>query len=286
MDQTTPTGIPPRARAQEICSRLMMRPYIPKADFKDLVMDEDLRRDVEVRLRQVGLVLVDNYYSRYFAVRLADEIERDASLSWATNFGLEKPAVALLVVLWAKLVFPKRVAQERRERPGANVRPLFPASEPVPEVELWTSEAALRAELGKKCGGAKLPMYLGQLRRLGFIEYARFERITEGPLLDLLVDGQQMAIKLKNSALWDVLGRKGAPPYEGMNAEPDTGEQDSAEVGAGDAAAELDEVASFEETADDVSPDDVPSDVTTDAGTSGAGTTDAETTDADTEEER
>lgn len=225
---TTNTGITPhRTRSQEICSRLMMKPYIPKADFKDLVMDEDLRRDVEARLRNVGLILVDNFYSKFFAVRLADEIERDASLSWATNFHLEKPAIALLVVLWAKLVFPKRIAQERREQPGDNVRPLFPQNEPVPEVTLSTSEAALRAELGKKCGGAKLPIYLGQLKRLGFIEYGRLEHITEGPLLDLLIDGQQMATKLKNSALWDVLGRKSAPPYEGMNARIDLPEADT-----------------------------------------------------------
>ncbi len=207
-----------RTRAQEICSRLMIKPYIPKSDFKDLVVDEELRRDVEGRLRNVGLVLVDNYYSKYFAVRLADEIERDAALSWATNFNLEKPAIALLVVLWAKLVFPKRVAQERREQPGDNVRPLFPASEPIPDFEVSTSDVALRAELGKKCGGAKLFIYLGQLKRLGFIEYSRLDHITEGPLLDLLIDGQQMAIKLKNSALWDVLGRKGAPPYAGMTS--------------------------------------------------------------------
>lgn len=218
MDQIS-TEVAGRSRAQEICSRLMIKPYIPKNDFKDLVVNDDLRREVESRLRTVGLVLVDNYYSKYFAVRLADEIERDAALSWATNFNLEKPAIALLVVLWAKLVFPKRVAQERREQPGENVRPLFPASEPMPDIEVATSEAALRAELGKKCGGAKLPIYLGQLRRHGFIEYSRLDRIVEGPLLDLLVDGQQMAIKLKNSALWDVLGRKGAPPYAGMSAQ-------------------------------------------------------------------
>lgn len=202
-----------RTRAQEICSRLMMKPYIAKKDFKDLVVDEVLRHDVEARLRAVGLILVDNYYSPYFAVRLADEIERDASLSWAANFNLEKPAIALMVVLWSKLVFPKRVAQERREAPGENVRPLFPSHQPMPEVELSTSEAALRAELGKKCGGSKLPIYLGQLRRLGFIEYSRLDEIREGPLLDLLIDGHQMAVKLKNSALWDVLGRKGPPPY-------------------------------------------------------------------------
>lgn len=213
--------IPERTRAQEICSRLMMKPYIPKVDFKDLVVDEELRRDVEMRLRQVGLVLVDNYYSKYFAVRLADEIERDASLSWAANFNLEKPAIALLVVLWAKLVFPKRIAQERREQPGEQTKAMFPAHEPIPEVDLATSEAALRAELGKKCGGAKLPIYLGQLKRLGFIDYTRLEHITEGPLLDLLIDGAQMAIKLKNSALWDVLGRKGPPPYAGMSQAPD-----------------------------------------------------------------
>jgi hypothetical protein len=218
MDQMSPEGLQARTRAQEICSRLMIKPYIPKNDFKDLVVNEDLRRDVEARLRTVGLVLVDNFYSKYFAVRLADEIERDAALSWATNFGLEKPAVALLVVLWAKLVFPKRVAQERREQPGDNVKPMFPQNEPIPDIELVTSEAALRAELGKKCGGAKLPIYLGQLKRHGFIEYSRMDHITEGPLLDLLVDGAQMAIKLKNSALWDVLGRKTPPPYAGMSS--------------------------------------------------------------------
>jgi hypothetical protein len=221
MDQITPPDLSSqlKSRSQEICSRLMIKPYIPKADYKDLVVNEELRRDVESRLRGVGLILVDNYYSKYFAVRLADEIERNTALSWATNFNLEKPAIALMVVLWAKLVFPKRIAQERRETPGDNVKPLFPANEPIPDIELSTSEAALRAELGRKCGGAKLPMYLGQLRRLGFIEYSRQDHITEGPLLDLLIDGQQMAIKLKNSTLWDVLGRRGAPPYEGMNAE-------------------------------------------------------------------
>jgi len=217
MDIQTPVA--GRTRAQEICSRLMMKPWIPKTEVKDLVMDEQLRADVENRLRSVGLILVDNFYSKFFAVRLADEIERDATLTWAANFNLEKPAIALLVVLWAKLVFPKRIAQERREVPGSNVRPLFPQNEPVPEVELSTSEAALRAELGRKCGGAKLGMYLGQLRRLGFIEYARQDNITEGPLLDLLIDGQQMAIKLKNSALWDVLGRRTDPPYPGMTNE-------------------------------------------------------------------
>lgn len=217
METTTPDV--PKSRAQEICSRLMMKPYIPKADFKDLVVDDSLRGEVESRLKSVGLALVDNYYSKYFAVRLTDEIERDATLTWAANFHLEKPAIALLVVLWAKLVFPKRIAQERREQPGDNVRPLFPQNEPVPDIQLSTSEAALRAELGRKCGGSKLPIYLGQLRRLGFLEYSRLDNITEGPLLDLLVDGQQMAIKLKNSALWDVLGRRTPPPYEGMSAE-------------------------------------------------------------------
>jgi hypothetical protein len=237
MEPTTPAV--PKSRAQEICSRLMMKPYIPKADYKDLVVDEAVRAEVESRLRSVGLTLVDNYYSKYFAVRLTDEIERDATLTWAANFHLEKPAIALLVVLWAKLVFPKRIAQERREQPGDNVRPLFPQNEPIPEIQLSTSEAALRAELGRKCGGSKLPIYLGQLRRLGFLEYSRLDNITEGPLLDLLVDGQQMAIKLKNSALWDVLGRRTPPPYEGMNAEIVSEQEELPEAVGAEELAEL-----------------------------------------------
>src|SRR4051794_34947665 len=104
-EETTTPPPPVRSRAQEICSRLMIKPYIPKSEFKDLVMNDDLRRDVETRLHTVGLILVDNFYSKFFAVRLADEIERDATVTWAANFHLEKPAIALLVVLWAKLIF-------------------------------------------------------------------------------------------------------------------------------------------------------------------------------------
>jgi hypothetical protein len=118
---------------------------------------------------------------------------------------LNKGAVALLVILWAKLILPKRVAQEQRLDPGEDNLELFPQAKQRKPVYLTVHRDALFAEFGRKFGKMNFQRYLGQLRNMGFVTEDRSGHIGEGPLLDLLVDGTRMAIKLKDSVLWSLL---------------------------------------------------------------------------------
>lgn len=212
----TPGAFPPDeeldARAREICAHLLIFTSIRKSACKDLVLDDDLRARVRARLGAVGLELVDNVYSEHFAARLVPAIEGDVAFDWSTNARLNKGAVALLVILWAKLVLPKRVAQEKRLDPDDENMELFPESRPRKPVRLTVNRDALYAEFGAKFGKVNFQRYLGQLRNMGFVTEDRSGNVGEGPLLDLLVDGTRMAIKLKDSVLWSVLKDKADAP--------------------------------------------------------------------------
>ncbi len=184
-------------RAEEICSRLLIERWVPKRAYRDLLLDDDLRASVGRRLGQVGLELVESFTSDWFAVRLKRAIEGDISFDWATNARLPRGSVALLVVLWAKLILPKRLepADQATETPD-------PAAVVPPTV---IARDQLYAEFGRKFGKTAFARYVGQLKAAGFVREDRSGNLREGPLLDLLVDGVQMAQKLRDSVLWDVL---------------------------------------------------------------------------------
>jgi hypothetical protein len=228
-DLLNPGGPLPRpnaeleARAEEICSRLLIERYVPKRNYRDLLLDDELRAIVARRLGGVGLQLVESFTSDWFAVRLKREVEADVSFDWATNSRMPRGAVALLVILWAKLVLPKRisatetalrrtlVADDDQASAPAEEAPLAvaaaekPAVPPVPTV----SRDALYAEFGRKFGKTSFARYVGQLKNAGFLLEDRLGNLREGPLLDLLVDGVEMAQKLRDSVLWDLLERDG-----------------------------------------------------------------------------
>jgi hypothetical protein len=215
------------ARAQELCGRLLMDRWLPKRNYRDLLLDDDLRASVQRRLGAVGLQLVESFTSDYFAVRLKRETEADVSLDWATNTRMPRGAVALLVIVWAKLVLPKRIAtteaamqKQLAEAEGREV----PTEAEVPKV-ISVQREALYAEFGRKFGKTAFARYLGQLKSAGFVREDRQGRLREGPLLDLLVDGVQMAQKLRDSVLWDVLER--GP--EAIGPEPDDDGGDDAD---------------------------------------------------------
>ena len=194
------------SRAEEICSRLLIDRWVPKRNYRDLLLDDDLRAIVQRRLRGVGLQLVESFTSDYFAVRLRREVEADVSLDWSTNMRMPRGAVALLVILWAKLVLPKRIAGGEADAQRAQGgRPV--AAEPDKRQAIFVAREALYAEFGRKFGKTAFARYLGQCKSAGFVREDRNGRVTEGPLLDLLIDGQQMAQKLRDSVLWDVLER-------------------------------------------------------------------------------
>lgn len=165
--------------------------FLARREAKGL-MNPQHREEAERRLRAVGLTLAWSPYSRYYGLALADgpgdRQERITNLS-----ELDRNALALLVIMWARLVLPQRLAEEGREGGVA---------EPTVSFE------ALNAEFGKKLGGRRFEMYVSQLRRLGFLEYTRKDEIKAGPFLDLLGDSNKLASYLRQSTLAKVIAEQ------------------------------------------------------------------------------
>jgi hypothetical protein len=161
-------------------------------------MNPQHREEAERRLNGVGLTLAWSPYSRYYGLALADG--PGGNKERITNMQeLDRNALALLVIMWARLVLPQRLAEEGRE--GG-------VSEPTVSFE------ALNAEFGKKLGGRRFEMYVGQLKRLGFLEYTRKDEIKAGPFLDLLGDSNQLASYLRQSTLAKVMRDQPESPEE------------------------------------------------------------------------
>lgn len=199
------------ARAQEVCAHLLIHRWLPKRSYRDLLIDDGLRTSVERRLAGVGLALVDSYTSNYFAVRLLPSVEADVRFDWATNARLQRGAVALLVILWTRLVLPRRVASDearkRRLEAGEAGTEVKATREKLPTPTV--ARSALFAEFGHRFGKTAFARYLGQLKAAGFVLENRAGDLREGPLLDNLVDGVTMARKLRDSVLWDLLAQGG-----------------------------------------------------------------------------
>ena len=87
--------------------------FVARKDAKGL-MNPVHREEAERRLNSVGLTLAWSPYSRYYGLALADgpggQKERITNMS-----ELDRNALALLVILWARLVLPQRLAEEGRE---------------------------------------------------------------------------------------------------------------------------------------------------------------------------
>ncbi|MDP2751308.1 MAG: hypothetical protein Q8O31_01680, partial [Rhodocyclaceae bacterium] len=91
------------------------------------------------------------------------------------------------------------------------------------------SEATLLSDYAQAIGGKmRINVNLGILSRLGFIE-RRNKIITEGPLLDLAFDYEQLAPRIINGALGELLAGKTAAteslpplPFNNTAAPPST----------------------------------------------------------------
>lgn len=193
-----PESSPPVGVADDDPVAAMLAPffhkgYLARRDARAL-MDPAARAEAERRLNAVGLSLAWSPYSRYYGLALADGPgERQERI---TNLAeLDRNALALLVILWARLVLPQRLAEEGRE--GGVAEPT-------------SSFDALNAEFGKKLGGRRFEMYVTQLKRLGFLEYTRKDEIKAGPFLDLLGDANKLASYLRQSTLAKVLSEQPA----------------------------------------------------------------------------
>ena len=215
-----------------LTARLLAQRWLPRSDrmVRRALVDETFRLELDRRLADVGLRLLDNPYAAHVGVALEAELAEPvfgAGREYAaSNMGLTRDEIALLVILWSLIVLPKRERQvTRREVVDDGQTDLFGSDKPVAHgdsVSGSLSEASLLADFGPRLGGkTKMGIALGKLSRLGFIE-RRNGVIGEGPLLDVALDYRVMADRIIHGTLGEVLAAAG-------RAVPDTNALDAAE---------------------------------------------------------
>ncbi|MBF6025721.1 hypothetical protein [Lysobacter niastensis] len=205
-----------------LIARLLAERWLPREDraVRQVLTDAELRDDLDRRLAASGLRLLEHPYASHVAVGVARAQENDvfgSARAWAaSNLQLDRDALALLVVLWALLVLPKRqrqIARQEDER-QQDQEQMFAELKPVPvgeEVVEPINERTLLADYGDKLGGkTRLQFNLGALARQGFIVRRR-ERIHEGPLLDLAFDYERIASRVMDGALSYVVAQAREP---------------------------------------------------------------------------
>lgn len=210
----------------ELTARLLAHRWLPRADVqvRRALVDEAFRSELEARLAAVGLQLLDNPFAEHVAVGLKDEV-MDAVFGGrdyqASTMGLTRDEIALLIVIWALIILPKRERQlGRRSLEDDGQNDMFGQEKPIEHGEAVSgavSEASLLADFGPQLGGrTKIRNFaLGKLARLGFIE-RKNGYILEGPLLDVLLDYRVLADRIINGTLADVLAAAGRALPAGM----------------------------------------------------------------------
>ncbi len=203
--------------AASLAAQLLARRWLPRTHplVKRALIDADLWAAVTARLAGVGLKLVDNVYADHVAVALLRPAESavfgESGLAANNNLELPRDGVSLLVVLWSLIVLPKRQRQiNRADAVGDSQGEMFASDKPLPSsaaVAPLLSYRSLLADFGDQLGKkVRLDGNLKLLERHGFIT-RRGEDIAEGPLLDLLLDYDQLAPRILDGALADVLAR-------------------------------------------------------------------------------
>ena len=207
--------------AQILIAQLLTHQTLARENklVKRALTDEVFRQDLDGRLAACGMKFLDNVYADNVTLALAREIEPKifgAREVWQNNnMGLARDGVALLVVLWAMIILPKRERQEAHQHALEDQEDMFGKDKPLPRAEdasMGISYKALLADFGDKLGKkTRMDMNLGQLNKLGFIE-RHGDMVLEGPLLDLMMDTDALRDRIINGALADIFHR--LPPKE------------------------------------------------------------------------
>lgn len=204
--------------AAHLIARLLALRFLPRedAEVRRLLVDAGFRDEVEQRLAASGLRLLAHPFAAHVGVALKRECEGavfEQNDAWqASNIALPKDAVALLVILWALIILPKRERQLGGEAQQEAQSEMFDTVKLTPaahEASRGISQSVLLEDYGKLLGGkTRVQFVLPQLSRLGFIELKN-KMIHEGPLLDLAFDYAEMAPRILNGALSDLLKQRG-----------------------------------------------------------------------------
>jgi hypothetical protein len=211
-----------------LIAELLARRYLPRthARVKRALVNEELFAQIEQRLAQAGLRWVDNIYADHVSLALLPAAQSsvlgDGGLNANNNLDLSRDAVALLVVVWALIVLPKRERQTSRVDADIPQNEMFGSTKPLPpamSVSPVLSYKALLEDYGNQLGKkTRLDTNLKLLERHGFI-VRRQDEIAEGPLLDVLLDYELMAPRILNGALAEVLAREQAQAEKAKSAD-------------------------------------------------------------------
>jgi hypothetical protein len=177
----TSNASPDIDEATRICARLLREGSVVRAEMPAL-NDPGVLREVEERLRSVGLMLATSLSSGHVGLRLAPEVAADAGLDAASHLGLRAEACALLVILWVRLIFQRQVTAGAAEPPRVHLETLVRDFQPV---------------LG---GRSRIRSLVQELRRLRFLAGSG-EEIEAAPLLELALDGEQILSFLRRDVL-------------------------------------------------------------------------------------
>ncbi|MDD3354849.1 hypothetical protein [Zoogloea sp.] len=206
-----------------LTARLLAHRSLTRTDplVRRALVDESFRADLDTRLAAVGLQLIDNPYAGHVAVALLEDMQEavfGATREYAaSNAGLTRDQLALLVVIWALIILPKRERQVNRQKiTDDGQTDLFGKDSPLSrgeEVSGALSEASLLADFAPVLGHKTYVQgkLLSRLAQLGFIE-RRAGMIHEGPLLDVLLDYRTLADRIIHGTLGEVLSQAGHPP--------------------------------------------------------------------------
>lgn len=225
--------------AASLAAQLLARRWLPRSHplMKRALIDAELWAELGRRLAGVGLRVVDNVYADQVSIALLRPAESavfgEAGLNANNNLELPRDGVSLLVVLWSLIILPKRQRQiSRADAAGDDQGEMFAKDKPLPtaaSVSPLLSYRSLLSDFGDQLGKkTRLDSNLKLLERHGFIT-RKGEDIAEGPLLDLLLDYDQLAPRILDGALADVLARASdplaAPALEQIQASRREGEE-------------------------------------------------------------
>ena len=228
---------------RSLTARLLASRALPRSDrlVRRALVDETFRQELDRRLEATGMQLLDNPYAAHVSVGLTAEMHEPvfgAGREYAaSNLGLTRDEVALLVIIWSLIVLPKRERQvTRQDLANEGQEDMFGTDKPVEHgdgVSAGLSEASLIADFGARLGGkTKVRNFmLGKLARLGFIE-RRQGVIHEGPLLDVLLDYRVMADRVISGTLAEVLAGAGRvlPDRNAFDVAQDADDEDAGDI--------------------------------------------------------
>ena len=109
-----------------LVARLLAHQYLPRQDrlVRKALTDEPFRQELESRLHACGLKFLDSPYAGQVTLALDRDMEQGVlgeHETWLSNtMNLDRSAIALLVVLWALIILPKRQRQIERKEWGEN----------------------------------------------------------------------------------------------------------------------------------------------------------------------